>query len=140
MDETRISLGTPGREFKGLDVITLEAAIDHWEAVCTEFTCLCPVTKQPDHAVVSIRLGPTGKVIETKSLKLYLETYRNVGVFHENLASRVLKDVREALAGAPEYIVVEAKFNTRGGISVQVSTGMQTTYAETPLGVEGPRE
>ena len=55
---------------------------------CSEFTCRCPITAQPDWATIEIRYRPGPRVVETKSLKLYLETFREVGIFHEHLARR----------------------------------------------------
>jgi 7-cyano-7-deazaguanine reductase len=86
------------------------------ELECTEFTCLCPLTKQPDFAVVEITYRPDKHIVESKSMKLYLETYRNVGVFHEHLAVDIAKDFIKFVK--PLSIEVEVKFNTRGGIAI----------------------
>src|SRR6185312_1769394 len=59
---------------------------------CKEFTCLCPGTKQPDYAEIDIVYVPDELVVESKSMKLYLETYRNEGVFHEHLAVDIAQD------------------------------------------------
>ena len=60
---------------------------------CSEFTCRCPITAQPDWATIEIRYRPGPRVVETKSLKLYLETFREVGIFHEHLAKRIRDDL-----------------------------------------------
>jgi len=86
------------------------------ELYCTEFTCRCPVTKQPDWADLRIKYQAKNYVVESKSIKLYLETYRDVGIFHEHLAQKILKDLVTVIA--PLWCEVEAIFNTRGGIAI----------------------
>jgi len=83
---------------------------------CTEFTCRCPVTNQPDWATIYVEYIPYKLLIESKSAKLYLETYREVGIFHEHLAIRILDDLIEALD--PYKCSVKAVFNSRGGIAI----------------------
>ena len=83
---------------------------------CPEFTSLCPLTKQPDFGTIIIRYIPHEKMLESKSLKLYLFSFRNNGDFHEDCVNIILKDLRELLS--PKYIEVEGKFNPRGGISI----------------------
>lgn len=86
-------------------------------ARCTEFTCFCPLTKQPDYAQVIITYTPDEAVIESKSLKLYLESYRNEGVFHEHLAGDIAKDIMNAVN--PHWVEVKVMFNVRGGIAIE---------------------
>jgi 7-cyano-7-deazaguanine reductase len=86
---------------------------------CTEFTCLCPVTGQPDFARIEIVYTPDQFVVESKSLKLYLETFRDVGVFHEHLAVDIGKDFMNFVK--PHDVTVTAHFNTRGGISISAT-------------------
>ncbi len=83
---------------------------------CTEFTCRCPLTNQPDYATIEIKYVPDKFVVESKSLKLYLETYRDTGVFHEHLAVDIGQDFVKFVQ--PKNIEVMVKFNTRGGIAI----------------------
>lgn len=95
----------PGREY----MVTLTT---------DEFTCLCPKTGQPDFAALTIEYVPGERILESKSLKLYLWTFRNEGVFHEHVANRILDDLVEALE--PRRCRVTADFGVRGGISISV--------------------
>ena len=83
-----------------------------------EFTCLCPITGQPDFARLVLDYIPGRKCLELKSLKLYIWSYRNQGAFHEAVTNRILGD----LAGAtrPRYMRLTAKFYVRGGIFTTV--------------------
>jgi 7-cyano-7-deazaguanine reductase len=83
---------------------------------CTEFTCLCPLTGQPDFAEIEITYIPDQFVVESKSMKLYLETFRNTGVFHEHLAVDIGKDFIKYIK--PLSLDVIVKFNIRGGIAI----------------------
>lgn len=83
-----------------------------------EFTCLCPMTGQPDFATIRIRYTPDAKCVELKSLKLYLWSYRDEGAFHEAVTNRIADDLITALD--PRHIVVEGDFYVRGGISTKV--------------------
>jgi len=85
---------------------------------CPEFTCLCPVTGQPDFATIRIRYVPDQKCVELKSLKLYLWSFRNQGAFHEAVTNRILDDLVALLA--PRKLVVEGDFMVRGGIHTVV--------------------
>ena len=84
-----------------------------------EFTCICPKTGQPDFAEILIRYVPDQKIVESKSLKLYLWSFRDEGTFHEHFANRLLDDLDEALN--PRWCRVEVDFNARGGIGIIVS-------------------
>ena len=83
-----------------------------------EFTCLCPWTGLPDFARLKITYVPAKTVIELKSLKLYLQSYRMVGMVHESVANRILEDL--ACAAGPRSMSVELVFNIRGGITTTV--------------------
>ena len=83
---------------------------------CPEFTCLCPVTGQPDFARLYISYVPGALLVESKSLKLYLFSYRNHGGFHEDCVNTVMEDLIRLLD--PKYIEVWGKFNPRGGLSI----------------------
>ena len=79
-----------------------------------EFTSLCPKTGQPDFATIDIDYIPDELCIELKSLKLYLNSYRNEGVFFESVTNRILEDLVKVCS--PRYMLVSAEFNVRGGI------------------------
>jgi len=83
-----------------------------------EFTCLCPMTSQPDFATIRIRYVPDQKCVELKSLKLYLWSYRDEGTFHEAVTNRIANDLIAALE--PRYLYVEGDFYVRGGIKTLV--------------------
>ncbi len=85
-----------------------------------EFTCVCPKTGQPDFATLTIDYVPAKKLIELKSLKLYITAYRNLGVFHEHVANRVLDDL--VATAKPKRARLIADFNVRGGIHTVVTT------------------
>jgi len=87
---------------------------------CPEFTSLCPITGQPDFACVYINYIPDVKMVESKSLKLYLFSFRNHGDFHEDCMNIILKDLRKLLD--PRFIEVQGKFTPRGGISIDPYT------------------
>ena len=81
-----------------------------------EFTCLCPITHQPDYATIKIRYIPDAKLVESKSLKLYLTSFRNHGTFHEDVVNTIADDLIKLLE--PRYLEVEGNFSVRGGISI----------------------
>jgi len=83
-----------------------------------EFTCLCPMTAQPDFATIRIRYVPDQKCVELKSLKLYLWSYRDEGTFHEAVTNKIANDLIAALD--PRYLCVEGDFYVRGGIKTVV--------------------
>ncbi len=89
------------------------------ELETSEFTCLCPMTGQPDYATIKISYIPNEKIVESKSLKFYLWSFRNEGCFHEHLTNIILDDLAEALD--PIWCKVEGNFNSRGGIAIKVS-------------------
>ena len=81
-----------------------------------EFTCLCPITHQPDYATIKIRYVPDKKLVESKSLKLYLTSFRNHGTFHEDVINTIADDLIKLLE--PRYLEVEGLFKARGGIAI----------------------
>ena len=83
---------------------------------CPEFTSLCPITGQPDFATLYISYVPDRRMVESKSLKLYLFGFRNHGAFHEDCVNTIMKDLVRLLA--PRYIEVWGKFLPRGGLSI----------------------
>ncbi|MBN9391214.1 MAG: NADPH-dependent 7-cyano-7-deazaguanine reductase QueF [Chloroflexi bacterium] len=80
-----------------------------------EFTCLCPITGQPDFARFTIEYRPDLKCVETKSLKLYMWSFRNEGAFHEAVTNSILRDLVKVLD--PKWIKITGIFNARGGIT-----------------------
>ena len=90
---------------------------DYWVRFnCPEFTTLCPITGQPDFAEIRISYIPDVKMVESKSLKLYLFSFRNHGDFHEDCVNTIMKDLRDLMD--PKYIEVTGFFTPRGGISI----------------------
>jgi 7-cyano-7-deazaguanine reductase len=89
------------------------------EIVCPEFTSLCPKTGQPDFGVLTFTYTPDKKCVELKSLKLYLQSYRDQGVFYENATNQILDDLVSALA--PRRMKLVAAFSTRGGMRTNVT-------------------
>lgn len=83
---------------------------------CPEFTALCPITSQPDFATIYITYIPDERMVESKSLKLYLFSFRNHGAFHEDVINIIMNDLIELMQ--PRYIEVQGKFLPRGGISI----------------------
>jgi 7-cyano-7-deazaguanine reductase len=96
---------TPSRYYR----VTLEA---------DEFTCLCPMTGQPDFARLLVQYVPDQKVVESKSFKLYLWSFRDEGVFHEHVINQILDDLVRTLD--PHWCRVTGIFNIRGGIKITV--------------------
>lgn len=90
---------------------------DYWvQFNCPEFTSLCPITGQPDFATIRIDYIPAIKMVESKSLKLYLFSFRNHGAFHEDCVNIILNDLVQLMQ--PKYIEVTGIFTPRGGISI----------------------
>jgi len=81
---------------------------------CPEFTAVCPRTGQPDFATIRITYVPDQKIVELKSLKLYMFSYRDQGIFHEHVTNKILDDLVAALS--PRSMTVEGDFKIRGGI------------------------
>jgi 7-cyano-7-deazaguanine reductase len=104
---------TPGRYY----LVTLDTH---------EFTCQCPLTGQPDFADISVAYVPDQKIVESKSFKLYLWSYRNEGAFHEHVINKMLDDLVAALD--PHWIKVTGVFNPRGGIGIKV----EAEHVKTP--------
>lgn len=91
----------------------------------SEFTSLCPVTGQPDFATITICYTPKKKCVESKSLKLYLHSFRNVGSFAEAVTNRILDDLVRAIS--PAQAVVTGEFAARGGVALKVSASFGGT-------------
>jgi 7-cyano-7-deazaguanine reductase len=91
-----------------------------------EFTCLCPITGQPDFATIRIRYVPDQHLVELKSLKVYMWSYRDEGAFHEDVTNRILNDLVAAIR--PRWAEVTGDFNVRGGIK----TDVRAAYGKRP--------
>ena len=83
-----------------------------------EFNAICPKTNLPDFGVIQIDYVPNRKIVELKSLKLYIVAYRNFGIFHEHVTNKILDDFTKACS--PKKIHVTGNFNPRGGIKTVV--------------------
>jgi len=84
---------------------------------CPEFTSLCPITNQPDFAEIFVNYIPDKLMVESKSLKIYLFSFRNHGAFHEECVNLILEDLKKLMN--PRFIEVLGKFTARGGISIE---------------------
>ncbi len=89
------------------------------EIVCPEFTSVCPKTGQPDFGTLTFAYTPDKRCVELKSLKLYLQSFRNQGIFYENATNRILDDLVAVLQ--PRRMKLVAAFTPRGGISTSVT-------------------
>jgi len=107
---SRDQLETFPNQFPGRDYF-----IEH---VCPEFTSVCPKTGQPDFATLTFRYVPDATCVELKSLKVYLQSFRNAGIFYENVTNRILDDLVAVLA--PRRMTLVAQFTPRGGISSRI--------------------
>jgi 7-cyano-7-deazaguanine reductase len=88
-----------------------------------EFTCVCPMTGQPDFATLRITYVPDTSLIELRALKLYINAYRNVGIFHEFVTNKILSDL--VAACQPLRMEIEGDFNVRGGITTVVKAAYE---------------
>jgi 7-cyano-7-deazaguanine reductase len=107
---SRDTLETFANQFPGRDYTI--------EIVCPEFTSVCPKTGQPDFGTLTFRYIPEGTCVELKSLKLYLQAFRNEGIFYENVTNRILNDLVALLQ--PRQMTLVAQFTPRGGISSRI--------------------
>jgi 7-cyano-7-deazaguanine reductase len=110
-DNPRNLLETFENQFPGRDYVI--------EIVCPEFTSVCPKTGQPDFGTLTFTYTPDKKCVELKSLKLYLQSFRNQGIFYENATNRILDDLVAVLA--PRRLKLVAAFTPRGGITTSVT-------------------
>ena len=109
--EARETLETFDNQFPNRDYVV--------EIVCPEFTSVCPKTGQPDFGTLTITYTPDRKCVELKSLKMYLQSFRNEGIFYENVTNAILDDLASVLA--PRWMKIEAAFSARGGITEKVT-------------------
>ena len=119
-EEFQDALETFPNPFPGRDYVI--------ETVCPEFTSLCPKTGQPDFGTLTITYVPDRKCFELKSLKLYLQQYRDHGAFYEDVTNRILDDL--AAVTQPRSMTIVAAFTPRGGIRTTVTS----KYAATTKG------
>ncbi len=101
-----------------------------------EFTCLCPLTGQPDFATMHLEYVPDERCVELKSLKLYMWSFRNEGAFHEAVTNRILDDLVKAVS--PRFMRLSAEFLVRGGIYTTVVAEHQAPEWTPPRRVELP--
>lgn len=113
-------LGKPTKPSKKLEVFPNHHPRREYVVVLQtdEFTCICPKTGQPDFAKIKIEYIPDKKILESKSLKLYLWSFRNHGVFHEHVTNIILDDLVAVLQ--PRWCKVSAQFAVRGGIGITI--------------------
>jgi 7-cyano-7-deazaguanine reductase len=95
------------------------------EIVSPEFTSVCPRTGQPDFGTITITYTPDKTCIELKSLKFYLQSFRNQGIFYEHVTNTILDDL--VAVARPRYMKVDATFNARGGMTERVTTKYAAT-------------
>lgn len=110
------ALGRRVTQFEGLDTFDCPPEVEVVELVSDECTAVCPITGQPDWYRVKIRYAPDQKCVESKTVKLYLQSYRNKGLFCEAFANRILEDFKAALD--PLWIEVTVEQKPRGGVSI----------------------
>ena len=94
------------------------------EIECPEFTSICPKTGQPDFGILTIEYSPLDRCVELKSLKLYLQQFRDEGIFYEHVTNRILDDLLAAVA--PRWMRLTAAFTPRGGIRTTVRAEFRT--------------
>jgi len=113
-------LGRPARPGKNLETFPNRHPDRRYTVTLAsdEFTCVCPLTGQPDFATITIRYIPDRRILESQSLKLYLWSYRDEGVFHEHVTNTICDDLVKALD--PHWIEVTGAFKVRGGIALTV--------------------
>ncbi len=98
------------------------------EIICPEFTSLCPKTGQPDFGTLTFTYTPEQKCVELKSLKLYLQSFRDEGIFYEHATNRILDDLVAVLA--PRRMKLVAAFTPRGGIRTNVTATYEREQGE----------
>ena len=113
------ALGRDARTFEGLDTFPYPIGVQEVTLTSDEVSALCPVTGQPDWYTVAIGYVPRERCIESKSLKLYLQSFRDQGIFAEAFAARIANDVAEATAPATCQVTVKQK--ARGGITIEAT-------------------
>jgi 7-cyano-7-deazaguanine reductase len=122
--------GKGGREVSGPQRDVLETFENGYpdrdytiRIVCPEFTSICPKTGQPDFGTLTITYVPEARCVELKSLKIYLQQFRNEGIYYENATNRILDDLVTVLG--PRRMTLEAAFTARGGITTTVTASFE---------------
>lgn len=123
-------LETFAYEYPGSDAV-VEIATD-------EFTAVCPWSGLPDFGRLTVRYVPSERVLELKSFKYYLHSYRNVGIYQEHAANRILADL--AAAAAPKWLEVVLDYNVRGGVHTTVRARWPREDAGSGQAAGGPQE
>jgi 7-cyano-7-deazaguanine reductase len=117
-----VALGHPGSDrYAGLETFA-NPGVSHVEMTSDELTAICPITSQPDLYVATIEFWPDALCIESKSLKLYLSTFRNEGHFCEALAVKIRDDVAQVLELPPDKVQVTLEQKARGGITITATS------------------
>jgi 7-cyano-7-deazaguanine reductase len=117
-----VALGHAGSEhYAGLETFE-NPGVSHVEMTSDELTAICPVTSQPDLYIASIEYWPEALCLESKSLKLYLSSFRSEGAFCETLAVRIRNDVAEALELPTDKVRVTLEQKARGGITITATS------------------
>ena len=98
------------------------------EITCPEFTSVCPKTGQPDFGVLTFRYVPDRLCVELKSLKLYLQRFRNEGIFYENVTNRILDDFVTVIQ--PRHVTLESAWGARGGITTVITASYDAEHSE----------
>jgi len=119
-ENARNLLETFENQFPGRDYVI--------EIVCPEFTSVCPKTGQPDFGTLTFTYTPDRKCVELKSLKTYLQSFRNEGIFYENVTNRILDDLVAVLS--PRRMKLVAAFTARGGITTSVTAMHEVTSSK----------
>jgi len=119
-DPFRKTLETFENQFPGRDYTI--------EIVCPEFTSVCPKTGQPDFGTLTFTYTPDQRCVELKSLKLYLQQFRNEGIFYEHVTNRILDDLVATVQ--PRRMTLTAAFTPRGGITTTVTAAFQKSTNE----------
>ncbi len=116
------ALGHSGAAFAGLETFPKPETVERVQLTSDEVTAVCPVTGQPDLYTVTITYWPAARCVESKSLKLYFQTFRNEGIFCEAFAARIASDMMQALE--PRACQIDVRQKPRGGITI-VATAFQ---------------
>ncbi len=110
-----------GPSYKDLETVPNEYTKNNYEIEISipEFNAVCPKTGLPDFGTIYITYTPNKKIVELKSLKLYIVKFRNIGIFHEHVTNKIMDDIKTA--ATPRKINVSGVFNARGGIQTTIN-------------------
>jgi 7-cyano-7-deazaguanine reductase len=124
-DQSLRTLGSKVTGFDGFDTFPTPKGVTKVKAISDEVTAVCPVTGQPDWYIVTIEYSPREKCVESKTLKLYLQSFRNKGLFCEAFSSKIAHDILQELNAAWVKVTVIQK--ARGGVSLEATTELDGT-------------